>query len=210
MEIVFIRHGESTANQRGIIQGQGDYPLSQRGKEQARLTARALESLPFSCIYTSPLIRAKETAQIINGPHNSPLLELTELMEYNLGEFEGLTMDEIVDRRPDAPEKIKNGVPFHHLPENAETDEEVEKRAIDALSTVTGCGRDRVCVVSHLGVLALMVHVLLQDLDIDNPHGKNPVLKNCSISRVRTTPLPEIVSLNDDTHLSGLLKDVNI
>ena len=45
MEIVFIRHGESTANQRGIIQGQGDYPLSQRGKEQARLTARALESL---------------------------------------------------------------------------------------------------------------------------------------------------------------------
>ncbi len=210
MEILFIRHGESTANQGGIIQGQGDYPLSQRGKEQARLTARALENTPASCIYASPLKRAKETAKIINGPHGSVLIELDELMEYDLGEFEGLTMAEIIDRRPDAPERMKSGVPFHHLPENAETDEEVGKRAIDALSTVTGCGRERVFVVSHLGVLALMVHVLLKKLGIDNPHGKNLILKNCSITCVRTTPLPELVCLNDDSHLSGLLKGVNI
>ncbi|MFO8055724.1 MAG: histidine phosphatase family protein [bacterium] len=207
MELIFIRHGESTANRQGVIQGQGDFPLSGTGKEQARLSADALCELRPACIYSSPLSRALETAHIINEPHGAELVTLPELMEYDLGEFEGLTMEEIRERCPAVQERIERGVPFHHLPANAETDEKVEKRAEEALRTILESGHDPVLVVSHLGVLALMISSLLERLDLPNPSGGNLLLKNCSISRVRTRPVPELIAFNNDTHLSSFARE---
>ncbi len=201
MDIVFIRHGESTANRMGIIQGQGDFPLSETGREQARLTEKALVDFRPQRVYTSPLRRGRETAEIINGPHGAPLMALAELMEYDLGEFEGFTMDEITARFPQVRERTARGVPFHHLPADAETDEQVDKRTRRALSMIMQCGCNRVVVVSHLGVLAFMIAVLLERLSLDNPCGKKLVLKNCSISRICTKPVPKVIAVNDDSHL---------
>ena len=64
-ELVLIRHGESTANATGVWQGQLEFPLSEEGRRQARLAGRALAGEAFDGLYSSPLSRAYETAEII-------------------------------------------------------------------------------------------------------------------------------------------------
>ena len=61
-----VRHGETTANVEGIIQGQKDYPLNSNGEEQAKTRARQLKSVKFDAIFSSDLVRAKRTAEIIS------------------------------------------------------------------------------------------------------------------------------------------------
>ena len=61
MKIYFVRHGETIWNKEKKIQGQSDIPLNEYGRELAYVTANALQDIPFDIVYSSPLIRAKET-----------------------------------------------------------------------------------------------------------------------------------------------------
>ncbi|MEW6636961.1 MAG: histidine phosphatase family protein, partial [Actinomycetota bacterium] len=65
LEIILVRHGQSTANASGVWQGQMEFPLSDEGRHQARLAGRALAEKRLDAIYSSPLSRAFETAEII-------------------------------------------------------------------------------------------------------------------------------------------------
>jgi probable phosphoglycerate mutase len=93
-----IRHGESEANIKNIAAGGGvDSPLSQLGKQQADALAPFMPKLPVrpSKIFHSPQIRAKETAQRINRHLNLEMIEVPELHEHLLGEWEGLSWNTI-------------------------------------------------------------------------------------------------------------------
>ena len=68
--ILFVRHGQTDCNINGIIQGHLDAPLNQTGIEQAEKTAEELKNTSIDIIYSSPLIRAKKTAEIINKYHS--------------------------------------------------------------------------------------------------------------------------------------------
>ena len=90
MKLYLIRHGETDLNKKRILQGQTNSELNDYGRELARLTAEGLMEVPFDLAFTSPLKRAKETAQIILSGRNVPLLEETRIQEISLGEYEGL------------------------------------------------------------------------------------------------------------------------
>ena len=93
--IYLIRHGESVANKQGIYQGQSiDTGLTELGIKQARAAAKALTGLKFKTIYTSPLIRAKETAQMIGNQTGLPILTNIKLLEINHGSWEGKKINE--------------------------------------------------------------------------------------------------------------------
>src|SRR4028119_1636696 len=64
-ELLLVRHGQSTANAMGVWQGQMEFPLSEEGRRQAALAGRALAGADYDAIYSSPLARAYETAEII-------------------------------------------------------------------------------------------------------------------------------------------------
>ena len=81
MDIYFLRHGETKWNTRGRIQGQKNTRLSEKGLEQARMTAEGMEDIPFDIIYSSPLERAYETAQIVRGERNIPIIRDDRLKE---------------------------------------------------------------------------------------------------------------------------------
>ena len=90
MKIYFARHGESEANILGIVSNRGyQHPLTERGREQAQALADALRDVPLSHIFTSPLQRAVETAQIIAADHNLPCQISDALREYDCGILEG-------------------------------------------------------------------------------------------------------------------------
>lgn len=91
MKILFVRHGESTANAESIV-GTPDTRLTEAGLDQARKTGQSLKNQEISVIVCSPFIRARQTAEIIAGKLGIPLdqiVTIDELGERRMGELEG-------------------------------------------------------------------------------------------------------------------------
>jgi broad specificity phosphatase PhoE len=158
LEIALIRHGQSTANATGVWQGQLDFPLSHKGRAQARLAGQALASTPPDAIYASPLSRAYETAQLIAGEvgFENEIVTLPGLQERRGGLLEGTTADEREERYPDLMRKLLS------LEESerwslvgAETDEEVLVRFTEAVESITGRHPrgGRIVIISHGGAM---------------------------------------------------------
>ena len=95
MEICFVRHGETDWNKQKRLQGITDIPLNETGVEQARVVANYLQNKKFEAVFTSPLSRAKQTAQVIADACNLPLTVLESFTERSFGKAEGMTAEEI-------------------------------------------------------------------------------------------------------------------
>ncbi len=85
----FLRHGETDWNRDNLAQGQTDIPLNDSGREQARLALPLVQNQGIATIIASPLKRAFETAEILNGVLSLPLDTDPGLMERAFGPFEG-------------------------------------------------------------------------------------------------------------------------
>lgn len=95
IDIYFVRHGKSEGNHRDIIQGRLDYPLSDLGREQARLTGRWFADKGIRLAFSTPLLRGLDTARIICGEAGAPEpLPLEDLIELDTGIFTGMTLEE--------------------------------------------------------------------------------------------------------------------
>ncbi|MDE3090678.1 MAG: histidine phosphatase family protein, partial [Chloroflexota bacterium] len=101
MRLLLIRHGETDWNNEGRIQGHTDTPLNARGFEQAKRLAARLACEKLDAIYTSPLARARATADLIAQEHGVAAMLDDRLKEKYLGELEGLTSGEFELRYPD-------------------------------------------------------------------------------------------------------------
>jgi broad specificity phosphatase PhoE len=164
-ELLLVRHGQSTANAKGIWQGQTEFPLSESGRAQAALAGRGLSDEPFEGLYSSPLSRAFETAEIIRDRTGfaGEVVPVEGLSERNGGILEGHTWAEQEQCNPELAKK------FLAIPEEerwalvgAETDEEVIARFEGALSSIRSLhsGGSRIVVVSHGGVMRAFLREL--------------------------------------------------
>ena len=95
MRVTTIRHGETEWNVARRIQGSQDIELNQMGLSQAECLAVRLAEEPCDIIYSSDLLRARKTAEIINSRHNAELITTPYLREASFGKFEGLYIDDI-------------------------------------------------------------------------------------------------------------------
>ena len=104
MFLLFVRHGESEGNSAGLMQGRGDFPLTERGRYLALRVGAWLREhdVGWDAAYVSPLTRARQTADIIvaqaGGP--APVVE-PDLAEVTVGSLEGLNREQIAERHPD-------------------------------------------------------------------------------------------------------------
>ncbi|HEY6579855.1 MAG TPA: histidine phosphatase family protein [Rubrobacter sp.] len=153
-----MRHGQSTANARGIWQGQMEFPLSKRGREQAGMAAFALSQEPLDGLYSSPLSRAFETASIVRERTGfaGEVVPVEGLSERSGGILEGYTWAEQERRNPELAKK------FLAIPEEerwplvgAETEEAVIARFGEAIASISARHPEgsRIVVVSHGGVM---------------------------------------------------------
>ncbi|MFE4523717.1 histidine phosphatase family protein [Cytobacillus firmus] len=99
--ICLVRHGETDWNLKGKLQGRTDIPLNEAGILQAEECSEYLKSFVWDALVTSPLMRAKQTAEIINIKIKVPLIEMEEFLERNYGDAEGLTLEERMRVYPD-------------------------------------------------------------------------------------------------------------
>ena len=141
MRVLLARHGQTDWNAAGKIQGVSDVPLNERGREQAAaLAGRVLDAGAISAVYTSPLKRARETAEIIGrrlGLEPVPVAALTEL---NFGDWEGCSWEEIGRRWPEQFAAY-SADRRNYAPPNGESYAEMLGRAwpfVDALRRMPG------------------------------------------------------------------------
>lgn len=139
MELVLLRHGQTEWNHSGIVIGKKDIPLDKTGRKQAYYAAELLAASEVDAIYSSPLIRSRETAEIVGRQLDLDVNIVPELSERNWGIFEG---------RPRS-ERDVNGDP-----KGGETLVEFQSRVAAALPFIRGL---RPLVVTHSGVIRLLV-----------------------------------------------------
>ncbi len=198
--LLLIRHGETDANAAGIWQGATDHPLNTRGLAQAHAVAQrvAREESHVAAIYTSPLRRARQTADIIaQALGHVPVYEDADLSEYNLGEWEGLTYQELRyerrlwDRMSEDP---------HWAPPGGESAYEFAMRVLGAFQRIAEKHKGQtVIIVGHGGAIATALALLL---DRRGGEWKKYGLINCAISELIMGPTPRLVRHNDVAHLS--------
>ena len=97
MKFYIIRHGQTNWNKKGKIQGKTDIELNEEGIEQAKKARKILEKYPIDVIVSSPLKRARKTAEIINEAKKVPIIFDKAIEERGFGEFEGKVGKEIQD-----------------------------------------------------------------------------------------------------------------
>jgi probable phosphoglycerate mutase len=145
-DLVLVRHGETEWSLSGRHTGTTDLPLTERGREQARRLAPLLAGRDFALVLTSPLQRARTTCELA-GLGGQAQIE-PDLVEWNYGEYEGLTPEEI-ERRAPGWMIFTDGCP------GGESPQQVGRRVDRILGRVRGAGGD-VALFAHGHVLRLL------------------------------------------------------
>ena len=176
MRIYIVRHGETEANKNGYLQGWTDVPLNENGRFIAELTGRGLKDIRFDHCISSPLIRAKETAEILlRESGNSVSISFDDrIKEMNFGSFEGMSV-----RDEKLIQFLKEPVVDYKFPDG-ESFQEVMKRTQEFLKELIAKDDGKTYLVSTHGcALRAMLNFLYEDKD-DYWHGHVPY--NCCVN----------------------------
>jgi alpha-ribazole phosphatase len=198
MEIAFVRHGSTDWNRDRRFQGQSDVPLSVEGRDQAQALARVLSGIPFDYAVSSDLSRAYDTARAIRK--ELPVVRDTRWREFDFGQWEGLTWDQILERWPQTGEHAHTAAKTY-APEDGERFDAVCARVSEAIDDLRRGGHEQVLVVTHAGPLHAMLHALFGDrAQAQEIMGVR--FSPASITRVNLQPDgTELLVLNDISHL---------
>lgn len=164
--LVLIRHGETDWNVEGRYQGQADPPLNARGLAQSYQLAEQLKNHPLDLLYTSPLKRAAQTAEIAAQLLGIPLYMEARFMEIHQGDWQTRLRAEIDELYPDLFRRWESE-PWQVSPPNGETLYQVQARVIAGVEEIKQKHpRDQVGIVTHRIPIAL-IKVQYQGLDRD-------------------------------------------
>jgi len=168
-KFIFLRHGQSIGNAEGRYQGQADYPLTDIGIRQAQILAGNWErtGVELDLVISSPLARARQTAEII-AKQLGAALELDPVwMERDTGVIEGLRPDEAKRLYP-PPDFLS---PYTPIRSEAESSWDLYLRAGLGLAGLLKRKAARYLVVSHGAILNMTMYAILGITPQPNYHG---------------------------------------
>lgn len=157
--IFLVRHGETDWNRSGRIMGELPIPLNPEGASQAERLASFLRSRPIGAIYSSPALRAQQTALTLASALRLSVTLDAGLTEIGVGEWEGRYWKDLAE---DLSRRNLYAQPEETRPPGGETLREVQSRAVAAVERTRGaCRSDAVVLVSHADVVrAIIAHYL--------------------------------------------------
>jgi 2,3-bisphosphoglycerate-dependent phosphoglycerate mutase len=200
--ITLLRHGESLGNFEGRHQGQADFPLTDRGREQSRalLERWKAEAKEFDLAISSPLARARETAEIIAGGLGVPLEFDPLWMERDNGLMAGLSPEEVRQTLPQ-PNFIH---PYQPVGKTGESQWQLYLRAGNGVQSLFSHPQGKYLVVSHGGLLNMFFYAILGITPQPNFHGPRFRFNNSAFATVSYNPGSHrwyIVGVNDHLHV---------
>lgn len=190
MKLYLIRHGETDWNIVHKLQGRSDIPLNENGRRLARITSEAVSGIPFTRIYTSPLIRAYETAEILRAGRNIPIIRDERIIEICFGEYEGMYCGKDNYNIPDPDfRNFFDHTDRYYAKNGAESLEEMcirEKSFLDDIlkleNTLENPDGEHILISTHgaaiKGLLTVIRKLELKDFWGDGVH------KNCALTTV--------------------------
>jgi broad specificity phosphatase PhoE len=206
MRLILVRHGETPWNVTLQYQGQAHVPLNDRGRTQAHLGAERLRRAGALALYSSDLARAYETAEIIGAALDLAPQPAPDLREIDVGQWEGLTPEELYRRFPDHMREYERD-PARTVRLGGESYAQLQQRALRWLDTISAAHQpgDTIIAVSHGGTIrALLCHVI--GLDLIN-FGRM-WLDNGSFTELQFGRNGwRLLRLNDAAHLEGLVAE---
>ncbi|WP_129671709.1 histidine phosphatase family protein [Candidatus Chloroploca sp. Khr17] len=206
MRLILVRHGETPWNVTLQYQGQGQVPLNERGREQARRAADRVARYGATALYSSDLARAWESAELIGAVIGQTPVAMPQLREIDVGQWEGLTPEELYRRFPDHMAEYRRD-PARTVRLGGESYAQLQARALQALMQIQEQHKpdDVVVAVSHGGTIrALLCHVI--GLDLAN-FGRM-WLDNGSLTELRMGRNGwRLLRFNDNAHVEDMVAE---
>ena len=165
-EIIIARHGQTEWNVGEVFRGRVDVELDETGLKQAELLAEYLSDRKIDAVYTSPLKRAHKTAAAIASHHNLEVEINDGLIDFNYGEWQGLSHQEVKDKYKKLYEEWTENPQLVITP-GGESLEDVRKRAASVVDEVTASYEGTVVLVAHRVVNKVLICALL---GLENSH----------------------------------------
>lgn len=206
--VLLVRHGECRGNIEGLFRGRVDFPLNETGLRQAKEVAAALAPFRPGAVFTSPLLRAKQTAEAIAAASSAPLVVEEGFNNTCLGTWEGRSKTEIAAEYPgqwrlwlENPEALSI--------EGAESMADVLERSLKSLDRIVGEYEGKtVAVVTHRTVIKPL---LAGCLGIRSPYFWKVHMDTAAYSVLHHDALHgySLFSMNSTGHLSGFTTEWN-
>jgi len=192
--LLFIRHGQTTWNVEHRLPGQlPGVELNETGRQQAARLADALTVLPISAIISSPLERARDTAEIIAQPRKLEIQYEPELMDLELGHWSGQNYDELSKNDPEWKAFVRDPTAG---PEGVETFPQLQERVVAAVERWRK--QDSTCAylvfVAHADVVKLLIAYYT---GLEAKRAGLLTIDNASVSLVELDPehQPRVVAI---------------
>jgi probable phosphoglycerate mutase len=182
-QIIFLRHGQAKNNTERILAGRTEgIPLTDTGIKQAEHTAQLLEHMNISAIYSSPIQRAKHTAEIVGKSNSLDVTTDDRLIELDMGKFTGMAYDEIFNSHGNVFMKFYNGeLEIAH--NGVETFTEVKKRVLGIVEhVIEKHPNENVVLVTHMDPIKAMLSTIV---DLSPTNLFELIIANASLNIFR-------------------------
>jgi probable phosphoglycerate mutase len=182
-QIIFLRHGQAKNNVDKILAGRTEgVPLTETGISQAQHAAELLTHMKIGAIYSSPIQRAKHTAEIVGEKNSIDVTIDDRLIELDMGKFTGKSYSEIISERGNVFEKFYNGdLEIAH--NGVETFDQVKKRVKSIVDHVIEKHEDQnVVLVTHMDPIKAMISTVV---DLSPQNLFSLIIANASLNLFR-------------------------
>lgn len=205
-EFILLRHGESQGNIESRHQGQSDWPLTDLGSHQALALAERWqrEGRRFDRVLSSPLQRARQTAEIANQFIGAPMELDPDFAERDLGELTGLTHAEASQSVPPPPFLT----PYEPYGNTGEGQWQLFLRTGRALQKMLALPKGKYLIVSHRGFLGMLMYAILGIAPQANFQGPRFHFQNTGFARLTYDTQKHqwrLFAFNDLSHLEDLV-----
>jgi broad specificity phosphatase PhoE len=159
-KLILARHGETLWNVDKVFRGRADVNLDEVGIKQAELMGKYLSNWELEAIYSSPLTRALDTANMIARYQKVAVLIAQGLTDFDYGEWQSLPEQEVKRLYPDLLSEWHNNPDKVRMP-GGESLEDVRSRAVGVVNDVVSRHQDNTVLVSHRVVIKVLICYLL-------------------------------------------------
>jgi broad specificity phosphatase PhoE len=200
--LFLVRHGRTGWNKEQVFRGHKDVPLDEVGREEVLLVGQRLKGEGIKAIFSSPLSRARETAEAIARFHQVEVQVVEGLIDLHFGEWEGMSLKEVQKQYPDLYGRWQK-TPHEVIFPGGEGLNAVSSRAMKAVEEIIKRHpQEAIALVSHRVVLKVLVCALL---GLDNSHFWNIAQDTTAINCFHHRNGTWICNfLNDTCHLKGV------
>ncbi len=198
--IYLVRHGQTVWNEEGKLCGSSDVPLSDEGLLQAQKLAARMKGVNLSAVYSSPLLRARQTAEAIASHHNLEVQIERDLSEIDYGDWEGLKVADAMEKFPEL-ERLRREDPMKFVAPNGEPMKNFAERVIAAIQKIASKHpNETICVVAHQTVNRfILCWVMQMDFRLWRQLRQDPTCVN--LLQVREDGMWRVCLVNDTCHL---------